>query len=58
MLVEAVKIAAGRLSFTPGQQFDLSTKEAEELIAAGAVFAVEKDKPPANKKTTTTKTKE
>lgn len=43
MLVETLKIAAGRYNFTPGQQIDLPTKEAQELIAEGAVVAVGKD---------------
>ncbi len=43
MLVEAIKIAAGKHSFVPGQQIELPTKEAQELIAANAVVKVSKD---------------
>lgn len=51
MLIETLTVAAGRLTFTPGQELDLPEKEAKELIAAGAARAVviEKEKPKGKK---------
>lgn len=44
MLLEALTIAAGRLNFTPGQQFDMPTAEARDLIAIGAAREVKAER--------------
>lgn len=42
MLIETLTNAAGRFNFRPGEQLELPTKEANELIEAGAAKEVKK----------------
>jgi hypothetical protein len=46
MLVNTLKIAAGAISFVPGETLDLPGDLASELIKAGAVKPVETTEPP------------
>lgn len=41
MLVRALKLAAGELSFRPGQEFEVTDQQAEALLADQAVELVE-----------------
>jgi hypothetical protein len=43
MLFEALKVAAGKHSFQPGQEVELPEKDAKPLVEAGALAPLSKD---------------